>query len=127
MTSLSHRRGEGPRAHQAGQLDGIATVRFDPSPGLFGDQRGRDDPASMAFFRPIAVESVPAGACRRDKDEMWTFGLPLPDELSDVTRSCTAVAEGDDFCVIFRRDVVNGNRRLMDIHSDGKRARLVQG
>ena len=93
-------RGEVPRAHQAGQLDGVTAVGFDPIAGLFGDQRGRDDPADMAFFGQIAIEPVPTGAGFIDKDEMFAFGLQLPDELIDVTLSGTDGAEGDDLGVV---------------------------
>jgi hypothetical protein len=58
---------------------------------------------------------------------MFAFGLQLPDELLDVTRSCTDVAEGDDIGVVFLGDVRHGHRLFMDIQSDVKRARLVHG
>jgi hypothetical protein len=47
--------------------------------------------------------------------------------MTPITLSCTDVAEGDDFGVVFLGDVRNGNRLFMDIQSDGKRARLVHG
>jgi hypothetical protein len=58
---------------------------------------------------------------------MLAFGRHLPDEWIDVTLACTDGAEGDDFGVVFLGDVRHGNRRFMDIQSDGKRARLVHG
>ena len=60
-----------------------------------------------------------------DKDEMFAFGLHLTDELIDVTLSCTDVAEGDDFGVVFLGDVRNVHLLFMDIQSDVKRAKLV--
>jgi hypothetical protein len=58
---------------------------------------------------------------------MLAFGLHLPNELIDVTLSCTDVAQGDDCGVVFLGDVGNGDRLFMDIQSDVKRARLVHG
>jgi hypothetical protein len=58
---------------------------------------------------------------------MFAFGLHLTNELIDVTLSCTDIAEGDDFGVVFLGDVRHGNRLFMDIQSDVKRARLVHG
>ena len=42
-------RGEIPRAREPGQLHGVPAIGFDPIPRFFGDQRGRDDPAIIAF------------------------------------------------------------------------------
>ena len=81
----------------------------------------------MAFLGQIAVEPVPAGARLIDKDELFAFGRHLTDELIDVTLSCTDVAEGDDFSVMFLGDIGDGNRVFMDIHTDVKRARLAHG
>jgi hypothetical protein len=81
----------------------------------------------MPFFSQIAVEPVPAGAGFVDKDEMFTFRLHLPDALIDVTLSRPDVAERDDLGVVFFGHVRNGNRLLMDIQTDVKRARLVHG
>jgi hypothetical protein len=108
-------RGEVPRAHQAGQFASIAAVGFDPIPGLCGDQRGRHDPADMTFFGQVAVEPVPAGARLRDKDEMLTFRLHLPDALIDVTLTRSDVAKKDGLGAVFLGDVRHGNRLFMDI------------
>src|SRR5262245_42318887 len=99
------------------------TVGFDAIPGLLGSGR-RHDPADMAFFGQRAIEPVPTEACLIDSDEMLAIRLHLPDELIDVTLSCTDVAQGDDVGVLLG-DVGNGNRLFMDIQSDVKRARLV--
>jgi hypothetical protein len=45
----------------------------------------------------------------------------------DVTRTRSDVAKQDDLGAVFRGDVRHGNRRFMDISSDGKRGRLVHG
>ena len=113
------------RAHQAGQFDGVSSVGFDPIPWLFGDQRGRDDPADMAFFCEIAVEPIATRAGFIDKDEVRAFGLQPTDELIDVTLSCTDVPEGDDLRVVVLSDRGDGNRVFMDIQSDVERARLM--
>jgi hypothetical protein len=118
-------RGEVPRAHQAGQCDGITTVGCDSIPGLCGEQGGRHAPADMAFLGQRAAEPVPAGARLRDKDAMLAFGRHLPDEWIDVTLSCTDGAEGDDFGVVFLGDVRHGNRIFMDIQTDVECARLL--
>ena len=55
------------------------------------------------------------------------FRLHLPDKLIDVTLARSTIAERDDLGVVFLSDVSNGNRLFMDIQSDVKRARLVQG
>jgi hypothetical protein len=119
--------GEGARAHQAGQLDGIPTVGVDAIPGLCGDSRGRHDPAPMACVAQRTGEPGPTGACRRDKDELLAFGRHLPDAWIEVTLSCPDVTEGDDVGVVFVGDVGNGARLFMDIQSDGKRARRGHG
>ena len=50
-------RGEIARAGQAGQLEGITAVRFDPLPRLRGHQRRGHHPAVVAFFleRALAI------------------------------------------------------------------------
>jgi hypothetical protein len=71
-------RGEVPRAHQAGQFDGVSAVGFDPVARLFGNQGGGDDPADIAFFQQVAIEPVAAGARFIDEDELLTLRLQLP-------------------------------------------------
>ena len=62
-------RGEVPRASQAGQFASISAVSFAPIAGLFGDQRGRDDPADLACFCQVAVEPIATRAGCIDKDK----------------------------------------------------------
>jgi hypothetical protein len=76
--------GEVARAHQAGQLDRVTTVRFDPIACLFGDQRWGHDPADLTFLREIAVEPIPTRTSFIDEDKLFALGLQLPDELVDV-------------------------------------------
>ena len=81
----------------------------------------------MAFFCQRAVEPIPARACFRDTDEVLTFGLELTDECIDVTLAGTNIPERDDLRMVFFGDRGNGNGLCMDIQSDVKRARLMQG
>jgi hypothetical protein len=120
-------RGEVPRAHQAGQFDGVSSVGFDPIPWFFGDQRGRDDPANLAFFGQIAVEPIPTRACFIDKDEVFTFGLELTDESIDVTLTGANIPDRDDLSAVVLSDIGNGNGLFVDIQSDIDRGRLVHG
>ena len=120
-------RGEVPRAHQTGQFDGVSSVGFDPIPWFSGDQRGRDAPADMAFFCPIAVEPIPARAGFIDKDEVLILGLELRDKLIDVTLAGTNIPDRDDLRVVFLSDRGNGNGFFVNIPSDVKRARLMPG
>ena len=64
---------EVPRAHEAGQLDGVTTVGFDSVAGLFRHQGRGHDPARISFFRQVAREPIPAGAGFVDKDQVLTF------------------------------------------------------
>jgi hypothetical protein len=115
------------RAHQAGQLHGITPVRFDSIPRLFRDERRGNDPADVTFFGEIAVEPIPTRACFIDKHQMLAFRLPFPAELVDIALACTDSAEVDDVSMVFLRDIGDGNRVFMDIHSDVERARLCHG
>jgi hypothetical protein len=128
LLHLGHRdRGEVPRAHQAGQFDSIPAVGFAPISGLFGDQRGRDDPANMAFVCPRAREPIPARAGFIDTDAMRTCGRQLTDELIDITLAGTNVAQGDNLGVVCFGDIGTGERLFVDIQTDGEWARLVHG
>ena len=120
-------RGEVPRAHQACQFDRIPAVGFNPIARLFGDQRGSDDPADMAFFGQIAIEPIPARAGFIDKDELRTFGLQLTDKFIDITLAGTNVAEGAHLGVVGCGDIGNGDRLFVDIQTDVECARLVHG
>src|SRR5262249_45950044 len=120
-------RGEVSRAHQAGQFDGIPTVGFNPIPWRFGDQRGRDAPADLAFFRQGAVEPIATRAGFIDKDTVEAFGWQPTDEITDVTLSCTDVAERDDLGAVVWRDRGDGNRIFMDIQTAVECARLLHG
>jgi hypothetical protein len=115
------------RAQQAGQFDGVSPVGFHPIAWLFGDQRGSDDPADVAFVGAIGVEPIATRAGFINKDEVWAFGLEPADEVINVTLSRPDGAEGDDLGVVFVGDIGDGDRLFMDIHSDVEHARLVHG
>jgi hypothetical protein len=100
--------GEIPRAHQPGQLHRVSAVGFHPVAGLFGNQRGGDDPADMAFLRQIALEPVPTGSRFIDQDQVWGFGLQLAHE------------------VIFG-DIGYSDGVFVDVQTDIERARLWHG
>jgi len=58
---------------QAGQVHGIAAIRFDPVPWLFGNQRGGHPPAVVTLLGQIALEPVAAGTGFIDKDQVFGF------------------------------------------------------
>ena len=99
-------------------------VVFDSIPRLFRDERRGNDPADVAFFGERAVEPRPIRSCCIDKHQMRAFRLHFPDELVDIALACTDSAEVDDFSRVFVRDLGDGNRVFMDIHSDVERVRL---
>jgi hypothetical protein len=115
------------RAQQSGQFDGVSPVGFDPIPGLFGDQGGSDDPADMTFVGEIAVEPRATRAGFIDQDKVWALGLQPPAEVIAVTRSCTDGVEEHDLSAVVLNDIGDGNRVLMDIQTDVKRARVTHG
>ena len=117
-------RGEVPRAYQARQWDGIPTIRFDTVAGLFREQGGGDDPATVAFCGQRAIEPIATGADFIDQDALLACGLQLPDERVDITLPRPDRAQGDDFRAIFLGDVSDCDGLFMDIHSDVERARL---
>jgi hypothetical protein len=118
---------QGPRAPQAGQCDGLSAVGCDPIPGLVGDAGGGDNPAARALCRASARQP---GATRPrfiDTDERRTVGWSPPAALSEVARSRTTIPTGDDLGVMGVGDGGDGAGLLVDLHSDGKRARWVHG
>jgi hypothetical protein len=119
--------GQGPRAQQSGQCDGIAAVGFDPIPRLCGDEGWGHHPADLAFCRERAREPIPTRPCFIDKDEVRAFGLQPADECIDIALARPDVSQGDDVGVMALGDVGHGYRRFVDIQSDRDRGRLVQG
>jgi hypothetical protein len=120
-------RGESPRAHQAGQFDGIPPVGCDAIPGLFGDQGGRHDAADLAFCGHIAVAPIATRPSFLDQDAVGAFGLQPATQLIDSALARPAVAKGDNLGVRFLGDVGDGHGLFMNISPDGECARLVHG
>jgi hypothetical protein len=81
----------------------------------------------MTFFGAIPVEPIATRASFIDKDEGRAFGLQPTEELIDATLSRPYIAEREDLGVVFFSDIGDGNRVLMDIHTDVERARLCHG
>jgi hypothetical protein len=118
---------EGTRAHQAGQLDRVTTVRFDLGARLFGDQRWGNDPADTAFLRELAGEPIATRSRLIDKDKLFAVSLQLPDELVDVALAHADGTQVDDFSVVGVRNVCGGDRLSMAFQADVERARVGQG
>jgi hypothetical protein len=66
-------------------LHGITAVCFDAVASLFRNQGGGDDPTDIAFFRQIAIEPISTWPGFIDEDEVGSLGLPVSDELVEVT------------------------------------------
>jgi hypothetical protein len=62
--------GEVPRARQAGEGHGISAVGFDAIAGFWGEQRGCDHPAIIAFFHPIPIAPGAPGTRFIDTEQM---------------------------------------------------------
>jgi hypothetical protein len=58
---------------------------------------------------------------------MFGLGWHLPDEVIDITLASANGAEEGGLGAVILRHISHGNRILVDIHSDVKRARLVHG
>jgi hypothetical protein len=116
-------------APQAGQLDRITTLGFDPIASLFWPQRGRggDNPAGVAFLGAVAVEPIPTRTRFIDKHEMFTLGLPFSDKLSNIAWAHAKGLEVADLGGECWGDRSNGYRVFMDLHANGERARLWPG
>jgi hypothetical protein len=102
-------------------------VGFDPIPGLFGNQGGRDAPADLACFGERAVEPRATRPSFIAKDEVRACGLQPTDQFIDIALSRPDVPKGDDLGVRFLGDVGDGNGRFMNISPDVECARLVHG
>jgi hypothetical protein len=77
--------------------------------------------------RKARIEPVATGASLIDKDEVFGFRWHLTDELIDVTRSCPHGAQGGDLSAMSLGDIRDGNRIVVDIHSDKECARVRPG
>jgi len=120
-------RGEISRASQAGQLQGVSTVCFDPITGLFGNEGGSHDPAVIVFLPQIPIEPVATRASLIDKDEVFGFRWHLADELIDVALTCPNGSQVSHLSAMVLGDIRHGNRIFVDIHSNEECARLRHG
>jgi len=120
-------RREIARAPQAGPWDGVTTVGVDPIAGLLGDPGEGHDPADLAFLGKITVEPIPTRPRFLAKGRRVAFGRQCPDPLVEIARAWAEGAEGDDRGGVCGSDRGDRNGRVMDIHADVSRARLVQG
>jgi hypothetical protein len=120
-------RREVSRAHQAGQVERLTAVRFDPIPGLLREPRRRYAPAVIAFFGQRARE--PRATRTRFRDQAAACGLrwPLPHKGIKVTWARADGAERADRGPRVFGGLGNRDGFLLDIHSKIKRARLCQG
>jgi hypothetical protein len=120
-------RGEIPRAPQAGQFDGVSSIGCHPILWFLGEQRGRDDPADLAFCCPIAGEPIATRAGVSDKDEGGPFGWELTDEFITGPLTGANIPHRDDLRMVFFSDIGNGEGLFVDIQSDIDRGRLGHG
>jgi hypothetical protein len=81
----------------------------------------------MALCRQIPRAPGATGARFRDKNQVFGFGVPLADELSNVTWAGADGPAGGDLSAVRFRDGCYGHRVLVDIQSEVKRARLAHG
>jgi hypothetical protein len=119
--------GQLTRAPQAGQLDGVTRVSLDAIAGLLGKQGRGDDPADVASCGKITREPGATRPRFLDKDQVWGLGWPLSNAWITSGLPGADGAEADDLGIVVVGDVGHGHRVLMDLQSEGKRARWVQG
>ena len=120
-------RGQLPSAPQAGPVDGVAAVGFDPIPGLLRDPGGGHDPADRPVFRQLARAPRPAGAGVRDQDAGLALRVPLPQAPVEVTLAGADATERHPLGPVCCRARGDSHRLLRHLHADITRARLLQG
>jgi hypothetical protein len=120
-------RGEIPRAHQAGQCEGVASGGFHPLPGFLGHPRGRAAPAALACFCQRAGEPSATRAGCIDPDEVLTVGGERTDELRPGTWTGAHSPDRDDLRMGFFSDRGHGAGLCVDRPSDLERGRLGHG
>ena len=110
--------GEVARTHQPGQLAGIAAVGFDPVPGFFRNERGRDHPTVMPRLRQIAVQPIAARPGFVDKHEVFGLRVQLANQFVEVTLAGADRPQGDDLRAMVLGHVGDRDGLLMDIQAD---------
>jgi hypothetical protein len=119
--------GASTRAPQAGQVDGVTTGSRDASAGLLGNQARGDDPAAVASVGEITREPVATRPCCRDKDPVLGLGWHLSNALINSGLPGADGAAVDHLNVVIVGDIGHAEGVVVDIQSNGTRARLVHG
>ena len=120
--------GEVAAAHEAGECDGIAAVGFHAVAGLFGNERGGDDPAGEFFPGQVAIQPVAAGTGLVDEDQSGGFGFQCADQFIDIALAGADGTEGDDVSAPRLRCIGDRDGFLVDVETDVEcSARLFHG
>ncbi len=120
-------RGEVPGAPQPGQWPSVPPVGGAPVARLCGQQGGGDDPAAIAWVQQGAREPGAAGARVRDADALLPLRLQLPSQRITSALPGADRTEGEARRAMVLGDRGDRERLLVDLSSDRKRARRLQG
>jgi hypothetical protein len=115
--------GEIAGAPQAGPLSSVTAVGVDAVARLLREERRCHHPTAMAFRGQIAVEPIATGTRLLNKDEGWSRGLPLADQLLDGTLARADGAQQDHVGPVIWGHVGDRDGRVGDIHADLKGGR----
>ena len=119
--------GEVPGAPQPGQWPSVPPVGGAPVARLCGQQGGGDDPAAIAWVQQGAREPGAAGARVRDADALLPLRLQLPSQRITSALPGADRTEGEARRAMVLGDRGDRERLLVDLSSDRKRARRLQG
>jgi hypothetical protein len=119
--------GEVARAHQPGQLAGIAAVGVDPLPGCFRHQGGGDHPTVMPRLGPIAVQPIAARPGFVDKDGVCGLRVQWSNQVVEVIRAGADRPQGHGLRAMVMGPVGDRGGRLRDIRADRQQARRGHG
>src|SRR5262245_18029979 len=114
-------------APQTGQLERVTPICCAPIASLFGDQRGGDNPAGVAFLGEGAGEPRPTRTCFIDKHEMLACGRHFSEKLGNIALARSKSTQGADLGVEVWGDIRHGHRVFLASHANGERARLWHG
>jgi len=117
--------GQIARAHEAGQLNGIASVGLDTVSRFAGDQRRSDHVTLIAFLGEVPIETVPAGTSFIDEDELLRLGLQPADELVDIPLAGTDATDKYHLGTAIVGRIGDRDKILMTDQTDEKRAILL--
>ena len=119
--------GQITRAHQPRQLHGVTAVGVYAVAGLFRNQGGSHNPANQVLLREITLEPGPAGARFIDKDQVFSLGLHLLNELINVGLPGADGAQVEDLSVVLLGDRGHGDGILVDIQPNRECASMRHG